>query len=253
MIHKWLDELCEEYEHTWNRGDSGILGRLRGFLETKEPSRDRQIEAFQAVAEIDVERDWQWWRKWMKREVDSRPESELLFEFARNTRIQQIQEAAAHFGVKDDCLGELIDTEYRARKAWGDHPHLNEYANLARPPFSEPGSRHRVILRFLRDAEIRDFALYGLTEFGRQRTNEPTAAERQILPNRIEIAGRTDARFSRRQVQIQILSPEYVHVTNLSGPHSLVLGNDVTLLQQQSAVVAFPFRIRFLDVVLEFV
>lgn len=253
MVNNWLDELCEEYEQTWNRGDSGILGRIRGFLETKEPSRDRQIEAFQAIAEVDVERDWQWWRKWLKREVDSRPESELLFEFARNTRIQQIQEAAAHFGLKDDCLGELIDTEYRARKAWGDHPHLNEYANLNWPPFSAPAARHRVTLRFLRDAEVRDVALYGLAEFGRQRTNEPTLTESQNLPNRIEIADRLDARFSRRQFQIQILSPEYVHVTNLSGQYPLVFGGDITLLQRQSTIVAFPFRIRFLDVVLDFV
>lgn len=252
MTPEWLDELCEEYEDSWKRTEVELISRIRQFLEPRALPQERQSHAFKAIAEIDVERDWLWWRKWLNREAGDRPVPALLAEFSRNTRIEHCCEAAKHFGVAPTMLSQLSLIECRARAAWGDNPHRNEYAQLEDFVEEWPAARHRATLRHAQASQSRDVPLHGLTEFGRQRSSELTGQSCTFGPpaNRISIADRDDARFSRQQFLVQILSPEYALVTNLSQIHTLLFTDGRQLRHQHPAAILFPFQIQLVDLVI---
>lgn len=249
----WLDELCEEYEAKWKRFDSGLPSRLRNFLAPWELARTQLSAAVPALAEIDVERDWIWWRKWLKREADRRTVAELLVEFARNTRLVHFHAAAKDLGVPESALANSHVVELRARSIWGDSPHRNEYSTTPRNMTSPPLPRHHATIQPTNGSFTKSYPLHGLTEFGRQRSQESSAEGAIFGPtiNRIVLSGKENARYSRTQFRVQILSPEYAVVSNESLAHPLHFADGKQLLHQHSSTVRFPFQIHVVDLMIE--
>ena len=110
MTPEWLDELCEEYEDSWKRTEVELVSRIRQFLEPRALPQERQSQAFQALAEIDVERDWLWWRKWLNRAAGDRPANA---EARSQLTVGPLRSEADHHEIADAVAASRPGTHIR--------------------------------------------------------------------------------------------------------------------------------------------
>jgi len=252
LTTKWLDEICAVFEDSWEKHETGFQTKYASFTAQRSLPEEQSKALFLALAEIELERDWLWWRNWLKIEATNRCPTKLLEAFARIARVEQFINDAKEVNVSPDELDALSDVEYRARTAWGDAPHPRLF-KTNRELFGLEGRKKTAFLGYHKGVASREFPLHGLTEFGRQRSHEPEAIAsiHDSSTNRIVFAAHEDDRFSRRHFGVQILSPEYAIVTNLSKGLPLFWQSGLQQLPQQSIIALFPIYLQLPDLFIE--
>ncbi len=243
-----MEEVCEEFESQWRRYPGHAAERIQAFLNRYSIDHTSRRSLVGVLAEVDLERDWMWWKKWLAIEGESLTPADVMAEYSKNAKASDYRSLFGDPTLDPEIEQRLRNVEMKCREIWGDDPypvslpHLHEDKTFITKSwisihFDEPTDKLRCPFK-------------GVIELGRQRSTE--LVERQWVRDggnsRIILANRDDIRYSRRQCSLQKLSPDFAMVTNLSQVNPLIISPDVILGASESILCRLPFHIRIPDI-----
>lgn len=243
--------------------DSGIAGRLADCqasvgVELLRESVSNEIHAIQWMR-AEIERSWMVWRDWLDDNLMHSTVPQIL---ERRGQIACLADYLSQLQLSGNVVQshpDLIQTECSSRDAWGDAMGESYYiAKYGITPIRDQNRTVRSMTVVPTDSRSASsevvLPIEGITEFGRQHATEPNPFQRVTSDdcNRIVIADRLNALVSRRYFSLQLLSPNYAVLTNLSTARRLSLGPRLSLVPGESAVAIFPFSVDLADVQLLF-
>jgi hypothetical protein len=256
LDHDWLDDQCQLYEGNWTIDSSGPAAVIAFALELLAPTDSRLQALLESLIEVDVERVWMQWRSKVTKQTQDYTASEWYEQLLVVPKLVDYVAAISQQRIEFSVAEPLLRAEYRARQEWGDAPRWETVAapwpNLT--TLSPKPGRHRVELQSKEFPEPKAFDLCGLTEFGRQRTTDELfgVLVHDSQGSRLIVAPRADAKISRRQFGVQILSANHAILTNLSQINPLPIDATTTLGFEHKSVIRLPFSLRFQDLSLRF-
>lgn len=239
-----LEELCDEYETGWERDADRPINRVKAFLDSQSFPLEEGPIVLQALAEIDIERDWIWWRKWLARDGKVRDLECIRQVLAQNATCKSLAQEAKSLGWELLDPDRLALLELKCRIALGDAPDPDW---MDHRPSSEIATKFPRQLSASMSEPSRSFQgpLCGRMEFGRQRSTEREewGLIRGTDLHRFVLASRTVDTYSRRHFKIEVLSPDFAIVTNLSTKNGLYFAEGPPLECGLERLMAFPFSI----------
>lgn len=270
-----MDSLAEKFDDHWEPHAKGS-DFLSAFLDrtvwrtggakpaSEDHPADEDAELLADLIGIDIERSWQWWKKEVQRTWEAGRAArtlpkptvvpELLMRFAELPGMEDYDQLTQSFSLSRDTRRKIAQSECDARYHYGD--------SIGPPYFAsrfglevEPPTDYSVVLvsRTLLPTEAepdpRDYFLRGRSILGRQRSVDPTprVCEERTLGNRLAIAPRWENIISREHLAIQLLSPDYAILTNISSKNNVeILGTDTEVRRRvlkptESLLLDFPF------------
>ncbi len=253
-----LDELLDRFEFQWEFELSGAEG-IRAFIsaigidlpEKPLPSETPQLISFISdLVEIDMDRWWMYWNKSLQKLVkENTSAAEICKLFSRHASLEKYLGLLPAYSDAREVWQNLIDFEIQTRARSGDQIgtcYLSNRLDIERSVFDVPSNVELCLDRRDRHREpMFLFPLRGCTLVGRQRSFDDSPCFFQELPevNRIVIAGRAEAEVSREQLTVQLLSPEYAVISNVSQTNPIAIGSVRRLAPTESTVVPLPVSI----------
>lgn len=212
------------------------------------------------LVQIDIERSWMHWAKRLADTWESAPCDEILEQFLAIPGMEQY--ATFHpDGIQDSAFWrEIAQTEMSSRSEWGDAIGPLHYKHHWDLSLSAREYRPVILARCIPqdaapDCGPKTYPIRGNSYLGRQRSTQSDGERLSELPDgsHIAIAGREEARISRSHVQIQVLHPRFVVVSNNSKINAVGIPRSDTDLQPgKSVVVRVPFSLQFPGRIMQF-
>jgi hypothetical protein len=241
--------LQDTYESNWRR-EAGLPAlRVQLFLEEIGIGQGaRSTELFLAICQIDIERDWMWWKHHLLQTAkpfaaNLREEagiSALTRELDKNAKASDYESLAMQFGIPIAQCQALVESEIKSRAQFGD------FAISARDSRCRELKLPKPLIATIKSPSggCIQAEMNGKLEFGRQRSFEP-----QLGRNGNRVAICSDPRVSRSQFSAQLLSREFLLVENLSNSMIPVILDRGSLLQgQERAMVPLPATLKVADI-----
>ncbi len=250
MDENRIDELHDEYDSRWVRYSlidnadvtelTSARQRVLKFLDAKGVARRTHPELVESLCETELERDWMWWRKWLESHLtkDDYTIDSLIAEFERNAKVSDFKNLfASNTDDTKRSLDHLYRIELRSRAKWGDYPRA-----CCQLKHRLPMPRQLLVHR--NGEKLVVISLHEKMEFGRQRSNEASLGAHG---NRGAISDRGNTYVSRRQFEIQILSPQYAVIQNLSSTVPMKWGGSSSIGYMQKLLIVYPAYVRVGD------
>jgi len=248
MTHDELDDLCEQFEDSWDASNTGFEA-IRSFVSGLPNGTQSSNQLMMSLAQTDMEMSWVTWDKELHNLVDSTQPEVLLEKFDRLPRARNYFELFDSSPPSVQHLNQLVRIEADCRTLFGDcmsdayyqHSYGVGFNHISR---SSPRS---VNCRFFEATSLSDFKLplRGRCVLGRQRTSDLQSRSLEELSKgiRIVIAGRQESEISREQLACQLISNKIAVVKNLSSVNPLLFGSGKQLACFEAVVLKFPFTI----------
>ena len=188
-----------------------------------------------------IEISWMRWPARLSQSISNAGVEEILERFNNLPRASDFFSLFTEEAFAEKA--ELTACEFQSRSAFGDHipaeQYAGEYADIrSTPPLGDPrlvtgGSFH------LRSN------LHGFCTFGRQRSSDPDERvyEKKTWGRRIIVAPRSENRVSRNQMTLQLLSPDFAILHNVSQTNDLFVSPDIRIALGEKKIMKFPFEI----------
>ncbi len=261
--HDEFNTLCDRFESIWNFETSGAAS-IRQFLETCAggllPDSDELSRLVSELVQIDIERWWMSWQQKVESSVAQATPAEILELFNQRATLENYLELLPHAPSNTAFWQKLAECEVNARDRWGDKisgayfKHrfgVTLLAGLGERTLSSYPSNPKIFA--IRDGVHRAsensasrLPVCGLTLFGRQQPFDAADWMVQELAhgNRIVIAGREESTISREQLSLQLLTPDFAILTNLSKVNPFIILPNRILATGQSVFVRFPTAVK---------
>lgn len=252
-----VDKIFDGFEDYCS--EKSVIGpkELAMFLNTFPGADHIGVDNALELAKVALERSWMKWPERLEQQAESCTPERIMEHFQALPRSSDFLSLDLFAEIKERPKQELVASEYRLRAIFGDNLHIDAYkekyglsldpikAKLT--PMVKNGSSEFLAKRII---------LHGQCEFGRQRSFEPDHIDLHLSSTgcRVIVAPRNDVRVSRRQLNVQVLNPEYAFVHNTSNINGLgikrsrfgdtVMHDETEMLApNESKVFRFPFSI----------
>jgi adenylate cyclase len=249
-----VDRLCDRFEAAWRAAPP--LPSIEQFLsDAGTPAAQEQRLLLAELVMIDMEQRWRRTAEANSEESTSRPprpsQSTLADTLPPQPRIEDYLIRYPQLGGLSGVPDEMIASEYRTRRKWGDRPEAAEFQQR----FPDRAAR---LPRLLGDeaaeaaplpVKIYDRRRLAYTtqldrplELGRQRSDEPAPFCRISGEecDRLVIAAINESYISRRQLRMEPAGVGAVKVTNLSSKGQLALNSSERLAPGEMRQVSLP-------------
>lgn len=243
-VTKTIDNLQSEFDENWSRTDasnefSPAAERVTLFLKRRSLSGQILEHLLPILCETDIERDWMSWRGRLKRIWQTASVSSILADFNKNAVSTDYLSVASQFQVVNFAIQQLERVECQSRCRWGDYPKtINDKL--------EPGDSRvpcRRVTVHSSQGNLRWFQahLHELLEFGRQRSDESIEWGENQEKSRVIIESKMSSAVSRRHFTIQLLSPDFAIITNISNTSPMISSNGTPIHCGVAQIMPFPF------------
>ena len=253
MTDDELDGICEQFEDAWDPSRSGP-SEIRNFVSQLGHGLQAQSRLLISLAQIDIELSWITWEKYLQ--SNERPLDPALLQ----GKFESLPRASHYFELfKDDLefqtnIRQLILAEANCRSLFGDSASDLYYSTHYGVELNSVQSICRRQLKCIFQESVGRsdavFKLHGRCTIGRQRSTDAESVFAEESPEgmRIVIAEHGKRGISREQMALQLISPRYAIVTNMSQSVPLRLGigeqpvyKELELEYLEAMVAPFPF------------
>ena len=251
--------ICERFDDEWSLENAGPRG-LRGFLQQVGLAFHRDQSLLSELIQIDIERTWMSWAKRLRATDGPIPAAELEERFQRLNRLTDYADLTSAGWSDAKFWAEIAQCEVDSRDQWGDAIGPLHYAHHFQLSVSQTKRRHSHRMRcLLEGAKMTDavegLPLRGSTKIGRRRRTEDGDETLIESPdgNRIVVATKLETQISREHLAVQLLSPDYAIVKNISHVNPVRIKSDKSMLNpREASALSFPFTLQLAGRQLQF-
>jgi len=245
-----IDAFSEQFEEHRAQGNSGPES-IKQFLQSVGVCAANCSPLLCELIQIDAQYSWMAWEKLLSRNFDQLNVKDVLDQFEKLPRFESYLPLVIDSADASQILPALAEREAKDRDEWGDAIGCVYFA--LKHGLQIPANRQHApnLLRCDLDGSTHGhssagFRLRGRTLVGRQRStdNEESFCEQLMDGNRIVVANRFEAKISREQLAVQLLTPAHAAITNLSAINPVVLAAGDVIAPGESMLVKFPFVVR---------
>jgi hypothetical protein len=249
--HPSIDLICERFEEFRSSSVSGPLC-IQGFLDECAIDLTSFSGLLPELIQIDIQLGWMRWSKQLADLVTQTNAAEIRNMFQRIPRLHDyapLFEKSVLTNPQDWIT--IARNEMESRNSWGDAIGPIYYREKCSIELSRDSMYHPNLMTCYSDdssdgRSAPRFELRGKTIIGRQRSTDPQSlfCNEFAEGNRIVIADRQDALVGREQLSVELLSPSFAIVSNLSSKNAVLVDHVGQLGPGNCLVLPFGFTIR---------